>query len=297
MACEGREEHLELPAWLDIIIRSFVMLVTLFLLTKLIGKKQLSQLSIFEYIAGITIGSVAAEISTGLQKDFLHGVYSLLVWTIVPFTINLVSLKSKKLRDLLEGKATVLIKEGKIYEENVKKQRYTTDELLELLRKKDVFNVADVEFAILEADGNLNVLLKKEKQPLTPQDIQLTVAPEKQPETVIMDGNILDEPLSASGYNRRWLQAELEKLDVTTDNVFLGQIDSYGQLTVDLYDDQIQVPRPQEKPLLLATLKKCQADFELYSLATESADAKSMYSKNAQRLEALIQKTTPFLQN
>lgn len=288
---------MDLPSWLNIIFRSFVMLVSLFLLTKLMGKKQISQLSFFEYIAGITIGSIAAEISTGLDRNFLHGLYSLLIWTAVPFVIDLLSLKSKKVRDFFEGKATVFIKEGKIYEENLKKERYTTDELLELLRKKDVFNVADVEFAILESDGNLNVLLKKEKQPLTAQDIQLTVAPEKQPETVIMDGNILDEPLSTSGYNRRWLQAQLEKLDVTTDNVFLGQIDSYGQLTVDLYDDKIQVPQPQEKPLLLATLKKCQADLELFSLATESKNAKKMYRENAKRLEELVNKTTPFLQN
>ncbi|GAA3330012.1 hypothetical protein GCM10020331_080820 [Ectobacillus funiculus] len=82
------------------------------------------------------------------------------------------------------------------------------------------------------------------------------MAQEKETQTVIMDGKILNQPLSASGHNQGWLRTELEKLGVTLDNVFIGQVDSYGQLTVDLYDDKFQTPSPQEKPLLLATLKK-----------------------------------------
>lgn len=288
---------MELPGWLDISIRSSTMLISLFLLTKWLGKKQLSQLSFFEYVVGISIGSIAAEISTGLEKNFFHGMVSLVIWALIPYVMSVIVLRSKRIRDFVEGSSTVFIKEGKILEENLKKERYTTDELLELLRRKNVFQVADVEFAILESSGSLNVLLKKEKQPITPQDIQLTVVPEKESQTVIMDGNILDDPLSASGYNRGWLHMELEKLNVTVENVFLGQIDSYGQLTVDLYDDKLQVPTPQEKPLLLATLKKCQADLELFALATESDDAKSMYTQNARRLEALINKTKQYLMN
>lgn len=288
---------MELPNWLDIIVRSSTMLIILFLLTKWLGKRQLSQLSFFEYVIGITIGSIAAETSTGLQKNFLHGIISLLVWAFIPFIFNLFVLKSKRLRDFVEGTATIFIKEGKILEENLKKEKYTVDELLGLLRQKNAFNVSDVEFAILEADGNLNVLLKKEKQPITPQDIQLTVAPEKESQTVIVDGNILDDSLAASGYNRAWLETELEKLDATVENVFLGQIDSYGQLTIDLYDDKIQVPTPQEKPLLLATLKKCQADLELFALATESKSAQLMYRNNAERLARIIDQTNPYLKN
>lgn len=288
---------MEIPDWLDIITRSFIMLVLLFLLTKWLGKKQLSQLSFFEYVAGITIGSIAAEISTGLERNFLHGIFSLLVWTTVPFLVAVIAMKNKSIRDFVEGSATVFIKEGKILEDNLKKEKYTTDELMELLRKKNAFNVSDVEFAVLEADGNLNVLLKKEAQPITPKDIQLYVPPEKEPQTVIMDGEILDEPLSNSGYNRGWLHTELDKLDVTVENVFLAQIDSYGQLTVDLFDDKIQVPAPQEKPLLLASLKKCQADLELFALETESKSAQFMYTKNAEKLEKMIQKINPYLVN
>ena len=134
-------------------------------------------------------------------------------------------------------------------EDNLKKERYTTDELLELLRKKDVFQVSDVEFAVLEPTGDLSVMLKKENQPLTPKDLNLTVASIKDPQTVIMDGEIMDEPLATIGRSRAWLHTELEKLGVTIENVFLGQVNSYGQLTVDLFDDKLQVALPSRKTL------------------------------------------------
>jgi len=285
----------DFPGWLLVIIRSFSFLAILFLLTKWLGKRQISQLSFFEYVAGITIGSIAAEVSTGLERDYLQGLCSMLVWAIVPFIAGLLSLKSKKVRDFFDGKATVFIKDGKVLEDNLKKEKYTIDELLELLRKKDVFNIADVEFAILEDSGDLSVLLKKEHQPLTPKDIGIKVAPEKETQTVIMDGKILNEPLSASGHNQGWLKTELEKLGVTLDNVFIGQVDSYGQLTVDLYDDKIQTPSPQGKPLLLAALKKCQADLELFALETGSVTAQNMYTKNASRMQGILDKVNYLL--
>ena len=207
------------------------------------------------------------------------------------------SLKNKTARDFFEGKSTVLIKDGKILEDNLKKEKYTSDELLELLRGKSAFSVAEVEFAVLEPSGELNVLLKKDSQPLTAKDIGLKVPNEKEPQTVIMDGNVLDEPLSASGHNRAWLHSELEKIGVVIENVFLGQVDSYGQLTIDIYNDKLQMPSPQNKPLLLASLKKCHADLELFSLETKSKSASEMYSKNAKQIEKILNKVTYLLKD
>jgi uncharacterized membrane protein YcaP (DUF421 family) len=281
--------------WVEIVIRSFTFLIALFLLTKWLGKKQLAELSFFEYVTGITIGSIAAEVTMGLERHIMHGLIAMAIWTLFPIIMGLISLKNKKIRDFVEGKATIVIKDGKILEDNLKKERYTIDELLEQLRSKDVFQVSDVEFALIEPNGDVSILLKKENQPLTAKDIQLNQPPVKEPQTVIMDGLILDEPLSTAGLNRGWLHEELEKLEVTVDNVFLGQIDSYGQLTVDLYDDKINVPSPQERPLLLASLKKCQADLELFSIQTESEKAKQLYNKNSQKLNRLLSKLTPLL--
>lgn len=284
-----------MPEWLEVVMRSLLFVVVLFLITKWLGKKQLSELSFFEYVVGITIGSIGAEVITGLERNIFNGIIGIVVFSAIPFLADMLSLKSKTFRDFIEGRATVFIKDGKIMEENLKKEKYTTDELLELLRKRDIFRVADVEFALLEPTGDLSVMLKKENQPLTPKDVNLTVASVKEPQTVIMDGKILDEPLSTIGRNRNWLKTELEKQGVTIENVFLGQIDSYGQLTIDLFDDKIQVSSPQEKTLILSTMKKCQADLELFALGTEVKEAKQMYSKNSKKLQEAINKVTPIL--
>ncbi|PEJ93893.1 DUF421 domain-containing protein [Bacillus toyonensis] len=284
-----------LPEWTLVILRSVFILIMLFAITKWLGKRQISQLSFFEYIAGMTIGDIAAQVSTGLDQKFFHGVFAILIFAAVPFFTGILSLKNKTARDFFEGKSTVLIKDGKILEDNLKKEKYTSDELLELLRGKNAFSVADVEFAVLEPSGELNVLLKKDRQPLTAKDVGLKVPNEKEPQTVIMDGNVLDEPLSSSGHNRAWLHSELEKLGVVIENVFLGQVDSYGQLTIDIYNDKLQMPSPQNKPLLLASLKKCHADLELFSLETKSKSASKMYSKNAKQIEKILNRVTYLL--
>lgn len=286
-----------MPDWLSIAVRSIVLLVVLFLLTKWLGKKQISQLSFFEYINGITIGSIAAEVATGLDKSIAHGLIGMGVWFAVPFIMGFISLNSKTVRDFAEGKGTVLIQDGKIMEDNLKKEKYTIDEFLAKLRNKDVFQVADVEFAVLETDGSLSVLLKKENQPITTKVLDLAVAPIKESQTVIMDGEIMHEPLSSSGNSQLWLETELDKIGVSIENVFLGQVDTYGQLTVDLYDDKIKVPSPQEKPLLLATIKKCQADLEVFALQTNNQSAKEMFQKNSKKLQDALNKVTPFLKN
>jgi uncharacterized membrane protein YcaP (DUF421 family) len=248
-----------------------------------------------EYVAGITIGSIAGEVVTGLEANVWHGMLAVLIFFLVTWLVDFASLKSKAFRDLAEGKGTVVIKDGKVLENNLKKEKYSIDELSALLRQKDIFRIADVEFAVLEPRGNLSTLLKTENRPLTPKDLQMKMAKEKEPQTVIMDGNIIDESLRCSGKGRGWLYTELEKLDVTLDNVFIGQVDSYGELTVDLYDDKIQVPAPAQRPLLLATLKKVQADLEIFSLETDCDKSKAMYKRNSVKVQETIDKLSPYL--
>jgi len=281
--------------WMHIIISSVLFVVTLFAITKIGGKKQLSELSFFEYVSGITIGSIAGEVIMGLDGNLFHGVLAIIIFGSFTYLHDLIGIKSKKFRDLFEGKATVIIKDGKVMEENLKKEKYTIDELNSLLRQKNVFKTADVEFAVLEPKGDLSVLLKKELLPITPKDLDLQVAPEKETYTVIMDGNVLHDQLASAGKNKGWLDIELANLGVTLDNVFLGQVDSYGKLFIDTYDDQLQVPSPQPRKLLLAMLNKCQADLELFALATESSSTKEMYIQNAKKLQEAIQKVQSFL--
>ncbi|MGP4108801.1 DUF421 domain-containing protein [Virgibacillus sp. L01] len=284
-----------MPGWVEILIRSLSLLIALFFITKMLGKKQMSQLDIFQYITGIVIGSIVATHVTDLTTHFEYALIALSVWFLVPLGLEYIALKSKRVRNFTQGKGTVFIQNGKIMEENLKKERYTTDDLLEELRNNNMYKVADVEFAVLEPTGKVNVLPKKENQPVTVKDIGLKPAPEKEPQTVVMDGHALLEPLSNASLNTNWLETELDKMDVSIENVFLGQVDSDGQLTVDLYDDKIAVPSPSEKPLLLATMKKSQADLELFALATENQETKNMYEKNSQKMQEAIDKVSPYL--
>ncbi|UJF35010.1 DUF421 domain-containing protein [Paenibacillus hexagrammi] len=277
-----------MPEWIHIIIRSLTALVTLFIFTRILGKKQISQLTFFEYVTGIAIGDLAGFASTDIEAHFGLGLLAMGVWFVVPLSIEFLSLKSKTIRMWFEGKGTVMIKDGKILEDNLKKERYTADELLEQLRTKSIFRVADVEFAMLESNGDLSVLLKSDMQPLTPKHMGMKLTTEKPAQAVISDGTIADEPLATAGKSRGWLHTELDKIGVTTENVFLGQVDSDGLLTVDLYDDKLKVPEPSQKPMLLATLKKCQADLELFSLTTQNEKAKTMYEQCSEELKQAI---------
>ncbi|MVP02297.1 DUF421 domain-containing protein [Paenibacillus lutrae] len=279
----------------EVALRTLISVVVLFILTKLLGKRQVSQLSMFEYITGITIGSLAAYISLDLQSNWYLGLISLSVWVAVSFAMEFLQIKSKKVRDFVDSTGTVLIQNGKVLEENLKKERLTTDELMEQLRKKNAFRFADVEFAIMEPSGDINILLTRENQPLTAKHLGIKVSPEEAPQTVIMDGKMLDEPLAEIGFSRGWVNTELEKLGLTVDNVFLGQIDAFGQLFVDIYDDKITVPAPQEKTKLFISLKKCEADITSFGLSTRDKSAKRMYEQCSRELTKMIKELEPVL--
>ncbi|MDT3416679.1 MULTISPECIES: DUF421 domain-containing protein [Brevibacillus] len=284
-----------MPEWLNLVIRSVVALVYLFILTKLIGKRQIRQLTYIEYIVGISIGSIAAFMASDMDGPIYHSLVAMTIFALIPVAIEWLSLKSKKIRDVVEGKATILIKDGKILEDNLKKERLTAEDLMEQLRMKNVFRLADVEFALMETNGEISVLLKSQHRPVTPQDLDLPVAQAEEPQAVIMDGTIMDESLANLGLNRNWLRMELQKAGVALENVFLGQVDRAGQLYLDLYDDKINVPPPQALKLTYALLKKCQADLEMFALSTKDKQAKQVYEKDAEHLQRVIDQVKPLL--
>ncbi len=285
-----------MPQWLEVALRTASALVLLFIITRFVlGSRQITQLSYFEYITGITLGSMVGFISLHPDRNWMYGFVALIVWAVVMAGIEFFSLKSKRLRDLVHGKGTVLIKDGKIMEDNMTKVRYTTEDLLEQLRQKNAFQYADVEFALLETSGELSVLMKPNKQPITPAHLGVKVPNQVEPQTVIMDGELVLEGLATLGLNPGWLQTELDKLGVLQENVFLGQANSYGELFVDLYDDQLKVPAPSSRELLYATLKKCQADLELFALSTQDEAAKQQYEQGAGRMKLIMNSIEPYL--
>ncbi|WP_308634723.1 DUF421 domain-containing protein [Paenibacillus silvisoli] len=281
--------------WLEITLRTLAAVIFLLLMTKLLGKRQVTELSVFEYITGITIGNIAGYISLDTDAKWYLGMLSLGVWVAVSLGIELLQLKSKRLRNWIDGTPTVLIQKGKILEKNLKKERLTTDELMQQLRMKDVFKAADVEFAIMEASGAINILLKTENLPLTPKQLGIKVQPEREPQAVIMDGKVLSDALKVRGYNSQWLEKELKKSDLRIEDVFLAQVDDFGTLTVDLYDDKVKQPKGYSQATLLASLKKCEADMEMYGLLTADEAEKQKYAACSKKLQHLIDEVRPLI--
>lgn len=281
--------------WIIILLRSSGLFIITLLLVRLIGKRQTAGLTFFDLVTGVTIAVIAAAISLNLVVNPVNGLIALAVWTILPALIYVLSMKYKVVRDIVQGKETILINHGKVLEDKLLEARFTPEDLLSQLRKKNAFNVADVEFAVMEPTGELSVLLKKDKQPVTPKTLGMKVGQESVPQTVMLDGVVMDEPLGAMGLNRGWLHTELEKAGVAPENVFIAQVDSVGQLYLDLFDDSLKVPQPKAKELLHSTLKKCQADCELFALGTKSLKAKKMYESSARILAEAVQDLEPLL--
>lgn len=281
--------------WIVILIRTAVLFILCLTLVKIIGTGSLSKITPFKLISYIIISVIMSLILLGLIPNIVLGFVALAVWISLFLSLDYLSIKSKWFHDFIIGKETVLIAKGKVLEENLLAVRYTGDELLRELRSKNAFNLADVEFAVMESTGEINVLLKSDKCPVTPHNLQKKVDPLSQPETVILDGNILDDALTSSGLNREWLNIQLSNSGVSLDNVFIGQVDSSGNLYIDLFDDMIQTAQSNVKEMLYANIAKCQADFLTFALETNNPQAKQMYSSNANKLKKLMDDLEPYL--
>lgn len=266
-----------MPAWLEIIIRTLAAIVILFAFTKVLGKRQISELSLFEYITGISIGNISAYVSLDLDNLWYLGLVSIAIWVIVSLGMEFFTMRSKRVRDFVDGKGTVLIKNGQLLKRQLLKERLTLDELLEQLRKKNVFRVADVEFAVMESSGDINVLLKKQHQPLTPNMIGLNVSREREPQTVMMDGVILNDVLETAGYDREWLEQELKRNKLNKHDVFLAQIDSEGHLTLQTGDEHNYPESIQSKPSERVAILTEQFEAELIRLERLARNEKDRY--------------------
>jgi uncharacterized membrane protein YcaP (DUF421 family) len=210
---------------------SVISIAALFILTRLMGKKQMAQLTFFDYVIGISIGSIAAEYAIDRSVSTAEGLVALSVFTGVSLLMAMVSIKSYTGRKLLDGTPLILIENGKIIENELKKARLTVNDLLEECRQKDVFNIAEIEFAILETSGRLSVLLKSQNQPLTPKDMNMGTEYKGLCANVIIDGNIIPEHLRAVNLDENWLASELAKHNITDyKDILLAFVDSLGNL-------------------------------------------------------------------
>lgn len=226
---------------LDIAIRSVASIVVLFLLAKVLGNKQVKQLSFFDYVVGISIGSIAAEMAT--NTDFPHHFFliAMLIYTLIALLVGFVSLKSIKGRRFLEGTPVVLIDNGKLIYKNLKKSQMTVNSLLSECRYAGYFDVGDIQTAVLETSGELSILPKSDAKPVTVKDMNLQLPPSSPRANVIIDGKLVTHNLHSVKKTESWLRDKLNERNVSIKDVLLATLDEQGQLEV--YDKNVEPKR------------------------------------------------------
>jgi uncharacterized membrane protein YcaP (DUF421 family) len=281
--------------WIAILLKSTALFFLSLLCIKVLGKKRWTKITPFNFINYIVIAVLIVLISVNIIPNWVFGIITLAVWILIPIALDYICMKSKFIYNLINGKDIIIVKKGKIMEENLSKVRYSGEDIIRELRSKNVFNLADVEFAIMESTGDINVMLKSDKKPVTPKDLGIQTSPEGAPQTVILDGNVINESLSNLGLNQGWLNEQLELLGVSLDNVFIGQVNSRGELYVDLFDDMIQVPKLNLREMLYANLEKAESDLMSFALDTQDKNAKNIYEKDSIILKNILEKLKPHL--
>lgn len=227
-----------MPILLVVIIRSVISFFALLVLIRLIGKQQISQLNFFDYVLGITIGSIASTLSVQVNENMTATLAGMGVWTALAILFAYLGMHNVWIRKVVEGEATVVIENGKILEEHLRKIRIPIDELISELRAQGVFNISDVEFALFEPGGKLSIQKKSLKQPLTPEDMKLTTQYTGLATNLIIDGILLTDALNSLKLSKAWLQHQLNKQKIKDiSEISLAQLDTSGNLFVDLKGD------------------------------------------------------------
>lgn len=228
-------DQLWLVAWKSVLI--FIVLV---ILTRLIGKKLLSQMTYFDFVVGITIGTISATYITIAVKG-MWVLISPVLMTFLTVLLGYITTKSLTTRKILEGEPVVVMQNGKILEKNMLKLRYHIDDLEMQLRDKGVFDFGQVEFAILEPHGQLSVLKKSQFNPVTPKDLNLSTGYQGLASEIIKDGQILKQNLKQNNLTLDWLYQKLREQNINdVSSVFYASLNTDGSLYVDLRDDSLK---------------------------------------------------------
>lgn len=209
----------------DTILRALLSLVTLFLITKLLGKKQVSQLSVFDYVIGISIGNFAAEMTINVESQYMNGIVAVVVFGVVAYLISIWTMKSIKIRRFFMGVPTLLIQNGKLMGKNLKKMKLDINDLLEECRSEGYFDISEIEYAIMEANGTLSILPKGEYKPLTVKDMGLKAEKQGLCSNVIIDGKIMYNNLKHIHKTDKWLLKELKIKGKKLEDILLGTVD------------------------------------------------------------------------
>lgn len=227
---------------LYIIALSIGSFLAILILTKLMGYREMSQLSMFDYINSITIGSIAAEMATSLEENFMEPLVALIVYSLATIFFALLTSKSIKMRRCIEGRPLILMSNGELYRDNLKKAKIDIGEFLTQCRVNGYFDVSKLETVILEGNGKMSFLLKVSDRPVTPSDMDLSPEQDYLVANVILDGVILEKNLHHTGNDEKWLRNQIKGQGADRiEDILLATCDSNNQITVFMKNSRKQV--------------------------------------------------------
>ena len=216
---------------LIIFVRTLILYFVVVIVMRLMGKRQIGQLQPFELVVAILISDLASVPMQDTAIPLINGIIPILTLLIAQITLSLISMLSVKARSIICGTPSILIENGKINENNLRKEMYTLNDLLEQLRNSNVYNIADVEFAILETNGQLSIIPKSQKRPVNPEDLKIPTKYEGLPLDLIIDGRVMIKNLQKANLDIEWLKNELSKFGINDLNgVFFASLDTNGNL-------------------------------------------------------------------
>lgn len=219
--------------FLNICFRTILVLVILFFITKMMGKKQISELNFFDYVVGITIGSIAADISLDIEKNMIAGIAALFIYGFISYIISFVSIKSILARRFFIGVPTVLVEKGKIIESGLKKSKIDVNDLLMEARENGYFNLDEIDYALMEVNGNISFLPKEKEKPATKKDMKIKCSNEELTVNGIIDGKYMVNNMKAINKDKEWLDHELKVNGYDNyDNILLATIDNNYKVTI-----------------------------------------------------------------
>lgn len=217
---------------LSIIPRSIGSLIALFIITKIMGKKQVSELSLFDYVIGISIGNFTAEITMGLDRQYIDGIVAIFTFGLISYFVSIITMKSMFLRRVLIGVPTVVIQDGKILEKNMQKLKIDINDLLEQCRSNNVFDLSEIKYAIMEVNGKISIMLKEKYNPVTIEDMNLTPKKKDLVANIIVDGKIIPQNLNNMNKSKQWLYKELKVKGYELEDILLATLDNNEKLTI-----------------------------------------------------------------
>lgn len=226
-------------SYLQVVLTTILSVVVLFAITRLIGYRQLSELSLFDYINGITIGSIAAELATCERGEVIQILIAMVVYGIFSILVAMLTDKSIAMRRLIVGNPTVLMKNGRLYYEGFKKSHLDVNEFLMKCRNNGYFDITQIDTAILEPNGRVSFLPVSENRPATPKDLKIAVTQDQLVANVIIDGKVIEKSLKLIGKDGSWLKSQLKNQNQTElEKILLASCNSKGTLTVFLKSDK-----------------------------------------------------------